>query len=209
MMRKILATVICLMVFCVWQYVFMRVDGGLTIDGFFMSVFCTLCLLVLFFALKGVKWRIDNGVDLFAKLETNPEVVKERMLFIMQYRHSDGIKGALKEFNDIFRNYPQWEFQNWEVFRAWYKHLIDHAIEKPEIYNMRFKDGSEYCKEKDPLYDPDAPDWEQFDRSYHYGDDEEYDDDDDDDETPGLQKAAEDGFYMGIGMGAADNILHK
>lgn len=149
--------------------------------------------------------RIDNGIDLFASLETDPEKIKAHMLFIMQYGHSEGISGALKEFNDIFRNYPQWRLENWEVFRAWYKDLIDRAIEKPEIYVMAMKDGSEYNKDIDPLYDPDAPDWEQYDRPRYDDNDvgEDYDD------NPDLQNAAEEGFYTGIGLGATGNCLNK
>lgn len=85
----------------------------------FMAAFETVITILIIAALRGIVWRVKNGVDIFATLETDPEKVKEKMLFIMQYRHSEGIKGALNEFNDIFRNYPQWEFHKWVVFRAW------------------------------------------------------------------------------------------
>ncbi|MDE7472042.1 MAG: hypothetical protein K2M68_00490 [Muribaculaceae bacterium] len=126
-------------------------------------------------------------MDLLATLETNPEKVKEHMLFIMQYH---GAEENLKELNDIFRNYPQWELEKWEVFRAWYKDLIDHALENPEIYNLAMMGGAEYSKESDPLYDPDAPDWEQFDRPRYYDDD----DNDYTDTDNKYRKEAEDGF---------------
>lgn len=176
---------------------FGRIDFGLV----FLAIFGTIITFLIIAAVIGIIWRVKNGVDLLATLETDPEKVKEHMLFIMQYH---GVEENLKELNDIFRNYPQWELEKWEVFRAWYKNLIDHALENPEIYNLAMKDGSDYNKEKDPLYDPDAPDWEQFDRKRYYDDDDEEDDND----TPNLKKAAKDGFMMGIGFGLANTIIN-
>ncbi|MCX4289093.1 MAG: hypothetical protein OSJ46_06275 [Duncaniella sp.] len=168
---------------------FGRIDFGLV----FLAIFGTIITFLIIAAVIGIIWRAKNGVDMLATLETDPEKVKEHMLFIMQFGHTEGIKGALNEFNDIFRNYPQWELEKWEVFRAWYKDLIDRALENPEIYNLTMKDGSEYTKEADPLYDPDALSWEQFDRKRYYDDDDD-DDDDDNNDTPDLKKAAKDGF---------------
>lgn len=182
---------------------FETIDFGLV----FLAIFGSIMTFLLIAAVMGIIWRVKNGVDLFATLETDPEKVKEHMLFIMQYRHSGGIKGALKEFNDIFRNYPQWELEKWVVFRAWYKQIVDHALANPEIYILRMKDGSDYTKEQDPLYDPDAPDWEQFDRPYCLDDEE--DDDDYTDTGNKYRKAAEEGFYTGLGLGATDNFLNK
>lgn len=185
---------------------FGRMDFGLV----FLAIFGTIITFLIIAAVSGIIWRAKNGVDLLATLETDPEKVKEHMLFIMQFGHTEGIKGALNEFNDIFRNYPQWEFQKWEVFRAWYKDLIDRALENPEIYNLTMKNGSEYSKESDPLYDPDAPDWEQFDRKRYYEDENDCDDEDDynDNDTSNLKKAAKDGFIMGIGFGLANTIIN-
>lgn len=180
---------------------FGRIDFGLV----FLAIFGTIITFLIIAAVIGIIWRAKNGVDLLATLETDPEKVKEHMLFIMQYH---GAEENLKELNDIFRNYPQWELEKWEVFRAWYKDLIDHALENPEIYNLAMKDGSDYNKEQDPLYDPDAPDWEQFDRKRYYDDDDDDDDDDDNNDTPNLKKAAKDGFMMGIGFGLANTIIN-
>ena len=119
------------------------------------------------------------------------------------------LSGALNELNDVFRNYPQWQLEKWEVFRAWYKELIDHALENPEIYNLSMKDGSDYSKEKDPLYDPDAPDWELFDRNrYSDEEDDEEDDDDYDDDTPKGKTEAKDALMVGIGFGLANCIIN-
>ena len=187
-------------IFGVWSYslylYFAKIDFGLV----FLAIFGTVITFLIIAAIMGVIWRAKNGVDLLATLETAPEKVKEHMLFIMQYH---GAEENLKELNDIFRNYPQWEFQKWEVFRAWYKDLIDHALENPKIYNLTMKDGSEYSKESDPLYDPDAPDWELFDTRPRYDDEEDYDDN-----TPNLKKSAKDGFMMGIGFGLANIIIN-
>ncbi len=184
---------------------FGRIDFGLV----FLAALGTAIIFLIIAAVLGIVWRAKNGVDLLATLETDPEKVKEHMLFIMQYH---GVEENLKELNDIFRNYPQWELQKWEVFRAWYKDLIDHAIENPVIYNLALKDGSEYRKELDPLYDPNAPDWELFDTRPRYDDDDDDDDDDytdDDNDTPDLKKTAKDGFMMGIGAGIAGSIINN
>lgn len=205
-------------IFSVCLYSLYLYFGKIDFELVFLAIFGTVITLLVIASINGIIWRVKNGVDLLATLETDPEKVKEHMLFVMQYGHSDGIEGALKEFNDIFRNYPQWQLANWKVFRAWYKHLIDRALEHPEIYNLTMKDGSEYSKETDRLYDPDAPDWEQFDRKRYYDDDDDddddYNDDDDDDnddddytdDTPNLKKAAKDGLMTGIGVGIANDI---
>lgn len=193
---------------CSLYLYFGTIDFGLV----FLAIFGSVMTFLLIAAVMGIIWRVKNGVDLLATLETDPEKVKEHMLFIMQYGHSGGIKGALHEFNDIFRNYPQWELEKWEVFRAWYKQIIDHALANPEIYIMRMKDGSDYTKEQDPLYDPDAPDWEQFDRPrYYYDEEDEGDEDDyDDDFSDNSNKkddSLSDWLYRGIGFGAANSIF--
>lgn len=192
-------------VFSVWLYIMYHYTGKFDFGVVFMAVFETLITLLIIAALGGIVWRVKNGVDLFATLETDPAKVKSRMLSIMQYGHHKGIVGALNEFNDIFRNYPQWHLADWEVFRAWYKDMVDHALKYPKIYNLTMKDGTTYSKDRDPLYDPDAPDWAQFDRKYYYGDDD--DDDEYTDDSPNQKKAAEDSFMIGVGFGVADNIL--
>lgn len=210
--RIILWSIVIAIIFAVWLYVCYRIDNNaITSDGLIAVSLFTLSTLGIIIALKTVKWRMDNGVDLFKSLiETCRKEVKSHMLFIMQYGHHKGIKGALNEFDDIFRNYPQWHLQDWVIFRAWYKDLIDHALKNPEIYVMTMKDGTPYDKDKDPLYDPEAPDWEQFDRKRYYDDYDDRDENDDDTgDSPNLKKAAEDGFYTGIGLGATDNFLNK
>lgn len=202
-----------LVLFGVWLYslylYFGEMDFGLVV----LAIIGAVATFLMIAAFGGIIWRVNNGVDLLATLETDPEKVKQHMLFIMQYH---GAEENLKELNDIFRNYPQWELQKWEVFRAWYKDLIDHALERPKIYNLTMKDGSEYSKENDPLYDPDAPSWELYDRKRYYEDDDshdeanddDYEDYDDNDDTPDLKQAAKDGFMMGIGFGVANIIIN-
>lgn len=211
MKRKVTKIAVTLIIYGVWQYVFYRTEGGLTFEGVIISLIFVVFTWAILGCFKAIKWRIDNGVDWWATLETDPEKIKARMLFIMQYGHSGGVDGALKEFNDIFRNYPQWHFENWIVFRAWYKDLVDHALDKPEIYILKMKDGSEYSKENDQLYDPKAPDWAKFDR-YHTYDIDDIDDDypgDDDDifdnEISKKRKAPQEGLGLGMGLGISDN----
>lgn len=151
--------------------VYQFLDGDSLFEKIVFSIMLGLIAGLSVFAFAEIKRRKENGIDIFATLETDPDKVKAHMLFIMQYGHINGIVGAIDEFNDIFRNYPQWRLHEWEVFRAWYKDLIDHALEKPGIYVMTLKDGSEYNKVIDPLYDPEAPDWKQFDRKCSYDND--------------------------------------
>lgn len=221
------------LIFGIWVYAFHYFYGYLEFGHLFLSAFGTIVTILIIYAILGIIWRINNGVDVFATLETDPEKVKERMLFVMQYGHHNGLKGALEEFKDIFRNYPQWHFQNWVVFRAWYKNMIDGVLREPDIYHLTMDDGEPYIKEEDPLYDPDAPTWEQFDRHHYYDineeddeddeendedydgddgddedDDEDYDGDDDEDSGNELKKSAGDGFYFGLGFGAGHSILN-
>lgn len=193
---------------CVILYQFL--EGGTLLEKIVTAITFGLITGVSVFPFAEIKRRIDNGIDIFATLESDPEKVKAHMLFIMQYGHYKGIAGALKEFNDIFRNYPQWRLGDWEVFRAWYKDLIDRALKNPEIYVLTMKDGSEYNKDIDPLYDPEAPDWEQYDRQYSYDNDEDNDKEDYyDGDNSDLQNVAEESFYTGIGLGATDNCLNR
>ena len=136
---------------------------GAVFLGAIVGALAFVFVVLLIGAFREIKRRADNGIDVTATLETDPEAVKSRMRVVMQFGHEDGIKGALKEFNDIFRNYPQWELENWDMFRAWYKDMIDYALTHPDIYTLIDKsDGGPYSKMRDPLYDPKAPDWEQF-----------------------------------------------
>lgn len=166
---------------------------------------CGFITVMLVSAVLEFKRRRDNGIDLFATLETDEEKLKAHMLFVMQWGNGGGIKGQLKEFGDIFRNYPQWNLTEWEVFRAWYKEQIDFMCEHRDVFSMTMKnDGTPYEKNKDPLYDPDAPDWAQYDREY-------YDDDDDDyiDRHPRYDKndrRFSDALSVGIGF-AIGNII--
>ena len=193
-------------------YYFYHLDPKIYIQDFLMALMIGfLGIGPLVFAVAEIKRRHENGIDLFAYLETDPMKVKKHMLFIMQYGHHEGIVGALNEFNDIFRNYPQWKLTEWEAFRAWYKKEIDHMLKYPDIYNLTMKsDGRPYCKEDDNLYDADAPDWEQFERPHYYDDDEDdIDDDDFDEKAPDLKTAAKEGFLMGIGFGIVNNTLNN
>ena len=182
-----------------WIYAFYVMEGGFHFSSLLMVAFCSFCTLLLIPAIMAIVGRIKNGVNLFATLESDPEVVKAQMLVTMQYGHHKGIKGALKEFNEIFRNYPQWHLEDWEVFRAWYKNIIDCALANPEIYSLHSVGGAPYYKESDPLYDPNAPDWEQFDRVRNYDDEEEDDiDDDDDDDDDAIVVASDNGLGIGL-----------
>lgn len=203
-----IVTILTLVIYGIWQYVFIVIEDGLTVDGFIMSLIFTIVSWGIIYAIKEIKWRVNNGVDVFANLETDQEKVKSHMLFIMQ---NNGVEENLKELNEIFRNYPQWDLSKWEVFRAWYKAQIDYMSEFPEIYHMTMTGtGKPYSKEEDPLYDPGAPDWEQFDSPRHYDDDDDDDDFDDfEDGGRNFKKAAEDGFSMGIGLGAAANFVNN
>lgn len=210
MNKKKLAWVIFIISTCISTVCFYCIDPTVPYQAFFagclLSVMPALIIPHQYYKLK---WRYENGVDLFATLETDPERVKARMLHIMQWGHDAGIVGAIQEFSFIFRNYPQWHLSKWEVFRAWYKDQIDHMVKYPNVYNLTMKDGSPYIKENDPLYDPNALDWEQFDRDHSY---EQYDDsnnDDDLDKYENKETDVSDAIAFGIGFGIADNILNN
>ncbi len=171
--KKILIWTAVIIIAAGWTYLLDLLSPGTLVQTFLFSItICTPATIAIVMCLRQIKWRHDNGVDLFATLETDEEKLKEHMLFIMQYH---GIEENLKELNTIFRNYPQWNLHNWVVFRAWYKCQVDQMLKHPEIYVLTMKsDGSTYRKEKDSLYDPSAPDWAMFDRDRS----DNYDDDD-------------------------------
>lgn len=181
---------------------------GTIFIGAIVGVMAYVFIVLLIGAFKEINRRVENRIDLTATLETDPEKVKSHMLSLMQYGTYKKMPEVFREFNDIFRNYPQWELEKWDVFRAWYKDLIDHCIANPEIFHLTNKeDGSAYVKELDPLYDPDAPNWEQFAAPVY--DDEDFDDDtaeedehDENDKTGGLfsSNAEALGFGMGLGL---------
>lgn len=210
-----------------WLYI---LDYPKNQDGnsVFEAIFCSfLTLALLAFLVSKIREKIKGECDdeeINMGPEENIRNVKDHMFFIMQ--HGRGIEGVLREFNEIFTLYPLWRLQYWVVFRSWYKAQIDHMIERPEIYGMKFKGGDPYSKEEDPLYDPDAPDWSLYEYKQNYDDkydslnfddhdDDDYDDDDyndydnDFDNKRKLKKAAEDGLDLGIGFGIADNILNN
>ena len=199
-MKKILTWVVFIVATCILSLYFYSIDPSTPVQAFFMAciVFWALALIVP--CIYQIKWRHDNGVDLFATLETNEEKLKEHMLFIMQYH---GVEENLKELNEIFRNYPQWELKNWEVFRAWYKAQMDHMLQYPDIYRLS-ADGAPYVKEDDPLYDPEAPDWSLYDRA-HYDDDDEAGADEYYKNSYGGSDAA-DAIAFGIGLAAGLGI---
>ena len=187
------------------------VISGLLI-GFFTYPIVTIIKPVMF----GVKLK---------SLFTSEKELHDKMLRYMNYVERGGIKGALEGLNQMFRAYPEWDLHEWIPFKAGYKHEVDYMCQRPEIYGMSFKgDGSPYIKEKDSLYDPEAPDWESMEESHLYDylfpsydddddDDDDYDDYDDYDDNyrdkePDLKKAMKDGFAMGIGFGLANSILH-
>ena len=139
--------------------------AGMIFLGLFGGSVIFLFVVFVYALFKGKDNCSENETLSTLIPETDPEKVKARMLFIMQFGQHEGVKVALNEVNDIFNKYPQWELENWEVFRAWYKSLIDYALEHPDIFTLTSKiNGGEYSTEADPLYDPNAPDWEQFDR---------------------------------------------
>lgn len=74
---------------------------------------------------------------------------------------------AIKNIKRLFDENRHLKLHRNRAFRAWYKHEIDFMLEHPDIYHLSLAGGYEYRKEDDPMYDRNAPDWEQFDRENH------------------------------------------
>lgn len=206
-MKKFLTWTVYILSTCVITACLYNFDPTSPFEAFFTACFVSVGPALIVLCIYQLKWRHDNGVDLFATLETDKRKLKEHMLFIMQYH---GIEENLKELNDIFRNYPQWKLQNWEVFRAWYKNQVDHMLKYPKIYNLTMKaDGTPYSKEKDSLYAPNAPDWAIYDREHYYDDDN--DDDLDEEEfavygNEDKKSKVSDAFAIGIGISLVNSL---
>lgn len=180
--------------------------------GIIFSFINFLGIVFMLALYKEYRRRKDNGIPLTAVLETDHKGVKARMMVVMKHGHEHGIQGALDEFNEIFRNYPDWRLQDWDAFRSWYKYTIDHALANPDTHTLSTADGSPYSTETDGMYDPEARDWAEFDP--HIYDDIDFDYIGEDYELykerqrPNLKKAAKDGFLMGVGLGIMNAILH-
>lgn len=177
-------------------------DSHCDCPDFYVNIF-------LFFSVRGLNLfdRYKRGIDLFADLEQDRKKVEEHLLFIMQWGHHKGIEGAFEEIFTAIRNYPDWHLEKWDVFRAWYKKEIDYFLDTPDIYApLRYKDGRLYSKSEDPFYDPDAPDWEQYEDREHKDGCKDDTDRDDDKYIEAIDRpgdAAIDGLLFGIGFGAA------
>lgn len=141
-MKKLITWSVYILSTCIITAFLYKVDPSSPFEAFFAACFVSVGPALIVLCIYQLKWRHDNGVDLFATLETDKRKLKKHMLFIMQYH---GIEENLKELNDIFRNYPQWELHKWEVFRAWYKAQIDHMVLHPDIYGLSLN-GEPYKK---------------------------------------------------------------
>lgn len=135
---------------------------GIILMGAFVGFIIYLVLKFPVLIYLEYRRRVENDIPVDVVLETNPDVVKGRMLELMYYGHLDGDDAMLAEFNQIFRYYPQWNLEEWDVFRAWYKGFIDFVLSRPDLIKITKNGGQEYVKEEDSLYDPDAPDWEPY-----------------------------------------------
>lgn len=128
---------------------------------------------------------------------------EEQILVWFQFR---SFSDTMKELEQMFRQNKHLKLHRSKVFRAWYKHQIDYMAERPDIYRLSMSDGTPYDKNLDPYYDTNAPDWEQYDRR-SYSDTP--DSDDYADSRRDIKKAAEEGFYTGVGLGAISVFLNK
>lgn len=128
---------------------------------------------------------------------------EEHMLFIMQW---NPFGEALSEIDKMFRKNKELKLHRYKAFRAWYKYNIDFMLTKPDIYNLSFKGShSPYCKEDDPMYDPNAPDWEIYDREHDSSDDDFQDDDNLGERSKGLSEG--DAFALGLGIGIGQGLF--
>ncbi|MDE6468783.1 MAG: hypothetical protein K2L28_07805 [Muribaculaceae bacterium] len=155
-------------------------SGSVGLDEIGLSFLIGVCAVLLVLAVDSIIWRLQNDLDLTDSFETDIEKVKARLLSIME-NLPEGGEGAIKSLNTAFRIYPEWKLQKWDTFRAWYKAIIDFMTSQPHLYRLTIPGGMPYRKELDPLYDPEAPDWELFDNSDSLG---ENDDDFDIDSVP-------------------------
>lgn len=154
-----------------------------------------------------------RGTVLF--LQGKRKEKEEQMLFWMQYR---SFPDAMRAIEQLFRQNKHLKLHRYRAFRAWYKYHKDWEKNNPEFYAKLLANGMT-PHEEDPYYDPNAPDWAQFDRPHYYDncdddddydddyDDDDYDDYDDDSRSSRLRKAAEDGLMMGVGLGVADDLF--
>lgn len=104
---------ILLVVFGAWLFGLYLLAGKIDFEVIGISIFGTTLSILL---IASIIWRVKNGVNLCANLESDPEKVKQNMLFIMQFGHAEGIVGAFKEFNKIFRNILNGSYRTGKYF---------------------------------------------------------------------------------------------
>ena len=63
---------------------------GAVFLGAIVGALAFVFVVLLIGAFREIKRRADNGIDVTATLETDPEAVKSRMRVVMQFGHEDG-----------------------------------------------------------------------------------------------------------------------
>ncbi len=147
-------------IYGIWVVILQHLYPERIVQNLLYSICGTLATLLLIVIIMGISWRVQNGVDVWATLISDENLVKEKMLIAMRYRTT---QEAMDELSVYFRNYPQWPLEEWEVFRAWYKYTIDKALKFPQYPHLRWDRMDEtYTTKFDGYYDPEAPDWELY-----------------------------------------------
>ena len=164
MKTNIIIYTLLTVIFGVWLYslylYFDNIDFGLVL----LAIIGTISTFLIIGALIGVIWRVQNGVELLATLETNPETLKLKLYLKMLPCRIDRFPNVLNEITDEAQNYPQWDILGSKMFKSWYKENVDFMLKYPMNYDLSWLSGGQpYIKEKDPYYDINAQPWDETD----------------------------------------------
>ena len=125
----------------------------------------------MFKAIKKAFRKFIDDVNALAAEQELRRIRSQRafLFFFMKCGSEEGTNGVFKIFNELSEKHPERKFSSWIVFKAWYKDVIDFAESHPSAISITLNNGKPYNKFDDPMYDPNAPDWDDFkDRDLEY-----------------------------------------
>lgn len=71
------------LIYCACLYGLYLYTGKLDLDVFFLALLCMSFVFMVILLVHNVIWRKKNGIEIWAKLDTELQTVKNRMCLIM------------------------------------------------------------------------------------------------------------------------------
>lgn len=164
MKNKAVIYTLVIILFGAWLYFLYLYTGHFEFGLVFLAFLGVICSILIIGAVKSIIWRVENGVDLFATLETDPEKLKLKLYMKMLQCQIERFPEVFNDITEETRNYPKWDILGSKMFQSWYKYNVDYMLQHPMNYDLSWlADGNPYIKEKDLYYNFHALPWEETD----------------------------------------------